>query len=44
MIRENTPKQLLENFKDLIEGGLAEEYNRITATEFVNHEFFKCAQ
>ncbi|CAD8054057.1 unnamed protein product [Paramecium sonneborni] len=44
LIRENTPKQLLENLKDLIEGGLAEEYNRITATEFVNHEFFKYAQ
>ncbi|CAD8046789.1 unnamed protein product [Paramecium sonneborni] len=44
LIRENTPKQLLENLKDLVEGGLAEEYNRITATEFMNHEFFKYAQ
>ncbi|CAD8046387.1 unnamed protein product [Paramecium sonneborni] len=44
LMRENIPKQLLENLKDLIEGGLAEEYNRITIQEFVNHDFFKYAK
>ncbi|CAK78609.1 unnamed protein product (macronuclear) [Paramecium tetraurelia] len=44
LMREHTPKQLLENLKDLIEGGLADEYNRITIQEFVNHEFFKYAK
>jgi serine/threonine protein kinase len=41
LIREHIPRILLENLKDLLEGGLAEEDNRITISEFVNHDFFK---
>lgn len=44
LMREHVPRIVLENLKDLLEGGLSEEPNRLTIDEFLNHEFFDLGQ